>query len=97
MKVSSAICCWLARVKFLKITKLHQPVGRVQFEVFKKFSSAYIVHQIPVGIMLLNINNLHVKALQKVKTDEILTARSICNLHSCCKFAFVLHEKFISF
>ena len=75
---------------------MHQPVGRVQFEVFKKFSSAY-VHQIPVEIMLLNINNLHVKASQKVKTDEILTARSICNLHSCCNFAFVLHEKFISF
>ena len=96
MKVSSAICCWLARVEFLKITKMHQPVGRVQFEVFKKFSSAY-VHQIPVGIMLLNINNLHVKASQKVKTDGILTVRSICNLHSCCNFAFVLHEKFISF
>ena len=96
MKVSSAIWCWLARVKFLKITKLHQPVGRVQFEVFKKFSSAY-AHQIPVEIMLLNINNLHIKASQKVKTDEILTARSICNLHSCCKFAVVLHEKFICF
>ena len=92
MKVSSAICCWLARVKFSKITKLHQ----LQYEVFKKFSSAY-VHQIPVGIMLLNINNLYVKASHKVKTDEILTARSICNLHSCCNFAFVLHEKFISF
>ena len=96
MKVSNAIWCWLARVKFLKITKLHQPVGRVQFEVFKKVSSAY-VHQIPVEIMFLNIYNLHVKASQKVKTDEILTARSICNLHSCCKFAFVVHEKFISF
>ena len=68
----------------------------MQFEVFEKFSSAY-VHQIPVEVMLLNINNLHVKASQKVKTDEILTARSICNLHSCCKFAFVLHEKCTSF
>ena len=68
----------------------------MQFEVFKKFSIAY-VHQIPVEIMLLNINNLHIKASQKVKTDEILTARSICNLHSCYKFAFVLHEKCISF
>ena len=68
----------------------------MQFEVFKKFSSAY-AHQIPVEIMLLNINNLHIKASQKVKTDEILTARSICNLHSCCKFAVVLHEKFICF
>ena len=60
----------------------------MQFEVFKKFSSAY-VHQIPVEIMLLNINNLYVKASQKVKTDGILTVRSINNLHSCYKFAFV--------
>ena len=35
----------------------------MQFEVF-----AY-VHQIPVEVMLLNINNLHVKASHKVKTD----------------------------
>ena len=60
----------------------------MQFEVFEKFTSAY-VHQIPVEIMLLNINNLHVKASQKVKTDGILTVRSINNLHSCYKFAFV--------
>ena len=68
----------------------------MQFEVFEKFTSAF-VHQIPVEVMLLNINNLHVKASHKVKTDEILTARCICNLHSWCKFAFALHEKCTSF
>ena len=48
---------------------MHQPVGRMQFEVFEKFTSAF-VHQIPVEVMLLNINNLHVKASHKVKTDK---------------------------
>ena len=51
----------------------------MQFEVFEKFTSAY-VYQIPVEIMFLNINILHVKASQKVKTDGILTVRSISNL-----------------
>ena len=46
----------------------------MEFEVFEKFTSAYL-HQIPIKIMLSYINNLHVKASQKVKTDEILTAR----------------------
>ena len=46
----------------------------MQFEVFQKFSSAYL-HQIPIEVTLLYISNLHVKASQKVKTDEILTAR----------------------
>ena len=34
---------------FLKTAKLHKPEGRVQFEVFKKFTSAYL-HQIPIEI-----------------------------------------------
>ena len=51
----------------------------MQFEVFEKFTSAY-VYQIPVEIMLLNINILHVKASEKVKTDGILTVRCISNL-----------------
>ena len=33
------------------------------------------------------------EASQKVKTDEILTARAICNLHSCyMKNAFVFSQ-----
>ena len=36
-------------------------------------------------------------ASQKVKTDEILAARAICNSHSCYNFAFVLHENALVF
>ena len=50
---------------FLKITKLRR---------VSAIWSAYL-HQIPIEVTLLYINNLHVKASQKVKTDEILTAR----------------------
>ena len=31
-------------------------------------------------------------ALKKVKTDDILAARTICNLHSCYNFALVLSK-----
>ena len=31
-----------ARVNFSKTTKLHEPVGRVKFGVFEKFTSAYL-------------------------------------------------------
>ena len=34
----------------------------MQFEVFEKFSSAY-VHQIPVEVMLLNINKFTRKSI----------------------------------
>ena len=36
-------------------------------------------------------------ASQKVKTDEILAARAICNSHSCYNFASVLHENALVF
>ena len=36
-------------------------------------------------------------ASQKVKTDEILAARAICNSYSCLHFAFVLHENALVF
>ena len=46
--------------------------------------------------MLLLINNLHKKASQKVKTDEILTEHAICNLRTY-NFALLLHGKCTGF
>ena len=40
--ISSAIWNKQARVNFSKTNKLHEPVGRVQFVVFEKFTSAYL-------------------------------------------------------
>ena len=45
---------------FLKTEKLHQPVGRVQFEVLKKFTSAYL-HQIPIEIVSLRLPERELK------------------------------------
>ena len=38
--ISSAIWDKSARVNFQRLTKLHEPIGRVQFVVFEKFTSA---------------------------------------------------------
>ena len=59
---------------------MHEPVWRVQLVVFEKITGAYL-HQIAREIMLLLIDNLHEKASQKVKTDEILTARALTDAH----------------
>lgn len=65
----------------------------VLVDVLTVLTRAYFL-QITPEIMLLPVNNLHEKnTMHKVKTDEILTARAICNLHSCYNFALVLHKK----
>ena len=43
--ISSAIWNKLARVNFFqRLTKLHEPVGQVQFVVLKKLTCAYLFH-----------------------------------------------------
>ena len=56
--------------------KEHEPLVRVQFVVFEKFTSAYL-HLVAGEIIFLHVNNLHDNASQKVKTDEILAARAL--------------------
>ena len=51
---------------------MHEPLGRLQFVVFEKFTSAYL-HQIERESMLLLVNKLHEKRI----------AGDLCNLHSC--------------
>ena len=57
--------------KFLRTTKLLEPVQQVQFIVFEKFTSVF-VHQIAREIVLLLVNIVHRKTAQRVMTDEIL-------------------------
>ena len=47
---------------FLRTEKLHQPVRRVQFEVLKKFTSAYL-HQIPIEIVSLRLPERELKII----------------------------------
>ena len=65
----------ISKSEFLKDNNLHKPVGRVQFVVFKKFTSAYL-QQIAREFMLLPVNNIHENAVQGVKTDELLATRT---------------------
>ena len=67
----------ISKSGFLKDNKLHKPVGRVQFVVFEKFTSAYL-QQIAREFMLLPVNNIHENAVQGVKTDELLAT---CTRH----------------
>ena len=45
---------------FQRLTKVHEPVGRVHFVVCEKFTSAYLF-QIALEIMWLLINDIHEK------------------------------------
>ena len=65
----------ISKSEFLKGNNLHKPVGRVQFVVFEKFTSAYL-QQIAREFMLLPVNNIHENAVQGVKTDELLATRT---------------------
>ena len=62
--------------KFFKDNKI--ALGRRASAIcnLEKFTRVYL-HQIAREMMLLLINYLHEKASQKVKTDEILTARAL--------------------
>ena len=65
----------ISKSEFLKDNNLHKPVGRVQFVVFEKFTSAYL-QQIAREFVLLPVNNIHENAVQGVKTDELLATRT---------------------
>ena len=56
---------------FQRLTKLLEPVGRVQFGVFEKFTSAYLF-QIAREIIWLLINNIH------KKISRCLSSRNAC-------------------
>ena len=52
---------FISKSEFFKDNKLHKPVGRVQFVVFEKFTSACL-QQIAREFMLLPVNNIHENA-----------------------------------
>ena len=65
---------------------MHEPLGRLQFVVFEKFTSAYL-HQIARESMLLLVNKLHEKRIAESQDRRNFgSARSL-------QFALVLHEK----
>ena len=73
--ISSAIRSSQARVNFSKTTKLHEPVGLVQFVVFEKFISAYL-QQIALEIILLLVYNIQKKRITDSQDRRHLAARA---------------------
>ena len=75
---------------------MHEPVGQVQFVVWKIYK--YLLQQIAGGIMLL-LDNEHEKTLQKVKTDEILKACAnylyFALLLQLCTCVMTLHSRYM--
>ena len=53
--ILSAIWCWETQANFSKTTKLHKPVGQVQFVGPEKFTSAHYT-KFAREIMLLLVN-----------------------------------------
>ena len=77
---------------FSKTTKLHEPVGQVQFVVFEKFTSAYFakLHHKTCCFLLITLIK---KTSQRFKRDvNFSSLLAICNLYSCYNFTLVLHE-----
>ena len=74
------------------MTKFHKSVGRVQFVVFEKLTSAYL-NQTAWEIMFL-FNNLHEKNITERQDWQILIVCAICNLRLFYNFATVLHKKY---
>ena len=64
--ISSAICCEKNKSKFFKDNKLHEPLRRVQFTVWKKKLTSAYLHQITSEIRLSLVNNLHEKSITEV-------------------------------
>ena len=60
---------------FQRPTKLLEPVGRVQFGVFEKFTSAYL-SQIALEIIWLLINNIHEKITRYLSSRNARVSRN---------------------
>ena len=62
---------WISTSKIFYNKIACEPVGQVQYVVFKKFTSS-LLHQIAREIMLLLAKNVHEKTSQQVKTQNNL-------------------------
>ena len=77
---------------FFKDYKLHEPVGLVHFEVFKKNLQVAYEHQIALAAMLLFANNLQEKRITESQ-DGRNFCTSVTTFQSRYYIELVLHEK----
>ena len=76
-------------MNFSKTTKLHKPVGQMQFVAFENFTSAHYTKLQGKSCCYLSI--MYMKINQRVQIDvNFDSACAICNLYSCLNFALVL-------
>ena len=73
----------ISKSEFLKDNNLHKPVGRVQFVVFEKFTSAYLQQIAREFMCYLLIIYMKTQYRELRRTNFWQRARAICNLHLC--------------
>ena len=88
--VQFGVNTWV-RINFSKITKLHKPLGQLQFVVFEKFTSAYDTKLQEKSCYYLSIVSTwkNITESQDRQNFEKF-ANTICKLHLCYNFALVL-------
>ena len=85
--VQFGVNAWV-RINFSKITKLHKPLGQLQFVVFEKFTSAYDTKLQEKSCYYLSIVSTW-KNITEVKTDKIL--KNLRTLFVNCTCVTILH------
>ena len=88
--VQFGVNTWV-RINFSKITKLHKPLGQLEFVVFEKFTSAYDTKLQEKSCYYLSIVSTwkNITESQDRQNFEKF-ANTICKLHLCYNFALVL-------
>ena len=99
--ILSAIWCWETQANFSKTTKLHKPVGQVQFVGPEKFTSAHYT-KFAREIMLLLVNNVQPsQARQNFESMCMLFViyTHVSTLHSYClrMHSFSVNQKHVIF
>ena len=94
------IWCIKHELMFSKTTKLHEPVGQMQFVdvvLLEQFTSAYCTKFLEKSCYLLLIMYMKKHHSKSRQTKFWKRARAVCNLHQCFNFALVLHENAVVF
>ena len=87
--VQFGVNAWV-RINFSKITKLHKPLGQLQFVVFEKFTSAYDTKLQEKSCYYLSIVSTWKKITENQDRQNFEKfANTFCKLHLCYNFALL--------
>ena len=87
--VQFGVNAWV-RINFSKITKLHKPLGQLQFVVFEKFTSAYDTKLQEKSCYYLSIVSTWKNITENQDRQNFEKfANTFCKLHLCYNFALL--------